>query len=272
MEPLEPIPEGTLAARVQVREAAALASGALLPWVTDTWEHEEEGVRFQLRALASHAKKPMAVSAAAEKDPFSPPYERDLVVGALGAAHVCLLNKFPVVGHHGLVVTTAFEPQDAPLTPADFGAVVRVLREQDALVFYNSSATAGASQGHKHLQFVPAPLARDGSVPLEARLLSGELPFACAAVAPMPKTPGALATAFHGCLSRARGGEGGAWNLLATRSWLAVVPRSKESVAGVSLNALAYGGLFFAKARTDVEALAARGLFRALVEAGLPRS
>lgn len=273
VDTVESIPEGALEARLAVREQAALASGALEPWVTDAWEHEEDGVRFQLRALATLSRKPKATGpgTSTRKDPFAPPYERDLVVGGLGPSHVVMLNKFPVVGHHGLVVTTAYEPQDAPLTPLDFAAVVRVLRELDALVFYNSGATAGASQGHKHLQFVPGPLAREGRVPLETRLLSGELPFVCAAAAPMPKTPGELLSLFKVCQARAGVKEGTAWNLLATRAWLAVIPRSQESTAGVSLNALAYAGLFFSKARADVEALAAHGCLKALVEAGVPR-
>ena len=74
---------------------------------------------------------------------------------ALGAAHVVVLNKFPVIDRHLLLVTRQFEDQHTPLSHADFDALAAVIAVHGGLGFYNGGRTAGASQAHKHLQWVP---------------------------------------------------------------------------------------------------------------------
>ena len=53
----------------------------------------------------------------------------------------------------------------------DFDAVWSCMAELDGLTFYNGRRAAGASQRHKHLQFVPLPLGLRGpAVPIEPLL------------------------------------------------------------------------------------------------------
>src|SRR5512147_666107 len=146
----------------------ALASGALQPIETETILLEDGGVRFIVRAVSSLARKSEARSSAAAADPLGD-YEPDLFVADLAPSHYVLLNKFPVVAGHALLVTRRFERQERLLGVEDFGALLACLREVDGLGFYNGGIAAGASQGRKHLQFVPLPLAAKSpdDVPME---------------------------------------------------------------------------------------------------------
>ena len=57
--------------------------------------------------------------------------------------------------HHVLVVTRIFTPQSEALSDNDLKYSYIVLNTLDGFAFYNSDATAGSSQHHKHLQLIP---------------------------------------------------------------------------------------------------------------------
>ena len=241
----------------------ALDTGALAPIATDVEVVEDAGLRFQLRTVAALRHKPRALppgAAAPGRNPFLPPYEDGLYVADVSATHVCLLNKFPVFAHHALLVTRAFEPQEAPLTVADLDALLRGLAGVDALGFYNGGRGGGASQPHKHLQLVPLPLEEGGvGTPVDAAVARGELPFPCA-VAPLPGDAAAAHAVWHGLLARVgRAAPGAAYNLLATRAWLMAVPRTREDFEGLSVNALGFAGSLFAKDAAGLARLKAAG-------------
>lgn len=240
----------------------ALASGALAPIATEVQAVEDAGVVFQLRSVAALREKPRAGGAAAGagRNPFLPPYEDGLYVADVSATHVCLLNKFPVFAHHALLVTRAFAPQEAPLTVADFDALLRGLAGVNALGFYNGGRVAGASQPHKHLQLVPLPLVEGGAgTPVDAVVAGGRVPWPCA-VAPLPQGAAEAERVWRGLLARVgRAEAGAAYNLLATRGWLMAVPRTREDFAGLSVNALGFAGSLFAKDAAGVARLRAAG-------------
>ena len=54
-----------------------------------------------------------------------------------------------------LLVTTQFEEQANLLTVSDLEAWFWCLNAARAVGFYNSDRNAGASQPHKHMQFIP---------------------------------------------------------------------------------------------------------------------
>ncbi len=166
--------------RVVDQTKHAIACGALKSFNTVESVIEDHDVRFLVRQTANLprkeeasklAAKSMADASAAWRDPFSP-CEEALRVGDIGKRHFLLLNKFNVLEHHLLVVTTEFEPQDSLIDAGDFAALFACLRQFDGLGFYNGGVVAGSSQPHKHLQLVPldAPIetlveaARDSSV------------------------------------------------------------------------------------------------------------
>lgn len=99
-----------------------------------------------------------------------------------------LLNKYNTVADHALLVTDAFEPQANPLDRADVVAWYHTVDASNALGLFNSDATAGASQRHKHVQVIPLdsfwPLRPTDAVyplPLDHMILPG---IVAAAIAP----------------------------------------------------------------------------------------
>lgn len=97
-------------------------------------------------------------------DPFLPPYN-NLHVGDLKDEEsqeefIVLLNKFSVVPRHFLLVTKEFQSQVSPLMPAELVQTYRLLSAalklgQKFFAFYNCGGYSGASQPHKHIQFIP---------------------------------------------------------------------------------------------------------------------
>lgn len=264
-------PRESLWRSVVARSERAARTGALRPIATSCELVEDGGVVFSVRVAESRARKPAERprAGAARRDPFLP-YEEDLFVADLSDTHVCLLNKYPAVAHHVLLVTRAWEDQQSALRRADFEAAWALLREVDGIAFYNAGAAAGASQRHKHLQLVPAPLGPGPErCPVEAHVLRGRadgepctapalaFPHACA------RLPDGAGEALARCRALlARLGvtpPGRPYNLLFTREWMLAVPRSREAHRGVGVNALGFAGALFARDRAELDAVKAIG-------------
>ncbi len=161
---------GSLWPAVDARTRSALACGALQPITTRREWVEEGGVRFLVHVLGGESRKQSHAAAQRREgiDPFATP-EPELFVADVSDTHYCVLNKFPILPRHALVVTRAFEEQEAYLGEADFEALSACLAEGPAFVAYNSGPGAGASQRHKHLQLVPAPLGEGPALLFVAR-------------------------------------------------------------------------------------------------------
>ena len=275
----------------------ALATDALQPIATDSTLLIEGELSFSVRWVSSLALKDRArVNRVTERrpdfNPFLPP-EPALTVAQLGDSHLVVLNKFPVIDHHLLIVTRAFEAQTAALTRADFRALASVLGAQAGLGFYNGGPVAGASQAHKHLQWVPDGSLRadDGFAAFSHTLrpeLAGlaqfntDLPWRHAFVSLAeldwhnPNVAGdalqaAFATACAAALLPANADPMPPYNLLVSRSWLLVVPRRCEKWQDVSINSLAYAGSLFVRDKSQIERLRAEGPLAVMTAVGFPR-
>lgn len=250
------------------KRKCALASGALQPIRTTTEWLAQDGLEFPVRWVDSLARKARTGNSPSI-DPFAEP-ETDLLVAEAGDHHRILLNKFPVIDDHLLIVSRAFVEQSAPLEAADFNAILPLLRDVGGLAFYNGDRIAGASQRHRHLQWIPR--GEDVALPLLRALESaaGAGHRRCAAwpyrhwIAALPRAIWASADGAHalhdcyqaGCRALALAGtNASAYNLLLTRSALLMVPRSRESVEDVSINALGFAGSFFVGARARIETI-----------------
>lgn len=282
----------------------ARQSGALQPIHTESAQLTEAGLPFSLRWVSSLAHKdrvqdtahrrtpePPAPPSAepgprARPNPFLPP-DPQLCVAALGEHHLVVLNKFPVIDDHLLLVTRTFQPQTAPLDPADWTALAAVVAAHAGLGFYNGGAEAGASQPHRHLQWIPdaASGGADALAPFAAGLQPQQhaqaqhqpaLPWRHAFVAlDAGKVDGAsvqraFALACTALKIETRADPMPPWNVLLTRHWLLLVPRRCESWQGVSVNALGYAGSLFARERERIEALRAIGPLALLRAVGQP--
>jgi ATP adenylyltransferase len=288
--------KGTLWRKVLDATAAAREVGSLHPIPTRLEHVEEEGVRFIVRVLTGRPRK--YEEASKEGNPFLL-YDESLFVGELTDSYVCLLNKFNVVEHHLLAVTRVFEDQEDYLTVRDFAAFLAGLAEFDCLAFYNGGVTAGASQPHRHLQFVALPMDPGGpAVPVEP-LVAGRLPAQGQvgsaaslpfrhALAPMdPAWVGDPLGGARGALERyhrmlraagmersdspARQRQSGPYNLLVTRRWMLLVPRSTEFFNGASVNALGFAGSLLVKDEDQFRDLKSRGPMTALRSVAFPR-
>lgn len=270
------IERGTLRRRIAEVSARALRSGALEPIATRTSFVEESGVRFVVRVLERIERKRASNrrAAASGRNPFLP-YEEELFVADVSETHVALLNKFNVMEEHLILVTRKFEEQESPLTEADFEAASIVLSEIDGLVFYNSGEEAGASQRHKHLQLVPFPLGPAGNeaerFPFErffSRQRWRELPFPCHFVPLEDSAAPALLDRYHESLAAVgRENDPRAYNLLAAREWMLLVPRRRGSAGAIPVNALAFAGAFLVPGEPELEELRRRGPTSVLREA-----
>jgi ATP adenylyltransferase len=249
-----------------------------------------------VRVITALAMKAMPTGAQPNANPFLP-YDPDLFVSEISQTHVALLNKFNVVDHHLVIVTRSFEPQEALLTNEDCAALLICLAEIDGLGFYNAGPAAGASQCHKHLQLIPLPASTEPRLPIEPLLRSVKmagttgmvpgLPF-LHAYAPMDpewidqRSDGAssLLACYHSLL-RAVGwsveatvgnpAASAPYNLLVTRQWLLLVPRSEEYFEGISINALGFAGALLVKDAAQLAILRKQGPMSALQRVALPQ-
>lgn len=269
---------------------AALAAGALLPIRTEQDWIEEAGLRFSVRWVSSLALKDRArvdtvTARRPDFNPFLPP-EPALTVAESGPAHLVVLNKFPVIDRHLLIVTREFQDQHAPLTAADFTALARIVGAYGGLGFYNGGRIAGASQAHKHLQWIPSGAAALAGFlpPLRGGTAADNpaLPWAHAAVAladtawPDPERAGqAVHAAFRLACARLELPCGAdpmpPYNLLVTRDALLLVPRTHEKWHDVSINSLAWAGSLFVRDRVQIDALRAAGPLAVLAAVGRAR-
>lgn len=99
-------------------------------------------------------------------NPFENPdpalFITDLPPDSPDPTHYLLLNKFPIIPSHFILVTKINKAQTAALEPEDLEAAFACLRAWEdgqsgrrLYGFYNSGEHSGASQAHRHLQFVP---------------------------------------------------------------------------------------------------------------------
>lgn len=265
---------GTLWAKVKQQTEYALSCGALRPIVTECELVEQQGIPFVVRILSNLERKQQATQQQKQKratmgQEFNPflPYEPDLFVTDISETHLCLLNKYNAVDYHLLVVTRRFEEQENWLNEQDFEAIWACLAEIDGLAFYNAGQQAGASQRHKHLQLVPFPLAPKGlKIPIERAIASlglekittlPQFPFVHV-IAPLSVSESTslseAAQQLQACYYQLLQIVGllanrvdsprqtAPYNLLATRQWMLIVPRTRAEYRSIEVNSLGFAG------------------------------
>jgi ATP adenylyltransferase len=282
---------GTLWQSVLYATEHAIQCGALEKIPTKIEHIEEQGISFQVHVVQQLERKRVEGIAQRQEgtNPFLP-YDENMFVADVSDSHVCLLNKFNVMEHHLLIVTREFEHQEDLLTVRDFEAMWKCLREFEALAFYNSGTVSGASQSHKHLQQVPLPLGgctactpidslvaaavfdgRFGALPSfnfrhalsQVSHLSDMSPFVAAVETEQ------IYLAMLGDVNDER--PACPYNLLATRDWMLIVPRSVEHYESISVNALGFAGSLLARDEREADMIRQRGPLGVLESVGFRR-
>ncbi|KAG8811366.1 bifunctional AP-4-A phosphorylase/ADP sulfurylase, partial [Serendipita sp. 400] len=192
----------------------ALASGDLKYYESTSEEVLDSGISYQVRLCPALAQKHQVraptpniapdshdvlkvVETITKTDPFLPPFNT-LLVGEMEDAdtgetekdgYYVLLNKYAVARGHFLLVTKLYESQSHPLTPGQLIQTYLLLlaaqsRQRPYFAFFNCGVLSGASQPHKHIQFMPGEpplerLARSAKIENEARpFVIPKVPFA----------------------------------------------------------------------------------------------
>lgn len=130
-------------------------------------------VKFQLRFCPALAAKPKEKvpdwsKPKSKADPFAKPGPELFIsdVPKEEPSHSLVLNKFPVIPNHFIIATKANLPQTDILEEADLSATYACINaweeasgdDEDGrlFAFFNSGDHSGASQVHRHLQFLPS--------------------------------------------------------------------------------------------------------------------
>ena len=273
------IQPGTLWKRTQQTTKSARESGSLKSIKTEHQLIEQDDICFVVRTKGNLARKEQAKKEQNKQeqktgkrcDPFLP-YEPDMFVGDISPTHVCLLNKFNVVDNHLLIVTRAFEKQTDLLNLEDFAALWSCLQEINGLAFFNGGEAAGASQEHKHLQLIPLPFMADVvHLPIEKAIAQVNFENSIGTVPSFPflhkiakldlsteessqTAAQAMLEQYHALLNQVglvveknSRRQPKAYNFLATRNWMLIVPRSQGSYKSIPINSLGFAGSLFVR-------------------------
>ncbi|KAJ7045808.1 ATP adenylyltransferase-domain-containing protein [Mycena alexandri] len=296
--------------------------GDLLFFPSTIVKHEDSGIEYEIRlcpALQNKPALPIPNFTAHDKtplknkggDPFEPPYNPNLHVGDLRDEdntedYVVLLNKYSVVPRHFLMVTKEFRSQASPLMPPDLVQTYLLLAaarkaRHNLFAFYNCGDNSGASQAHKHVQFIP--LEDEDGPPIEylarsVKLETADTPFALKLsyanhVFRFPdrfysfsadELEPVLAQAFLNLLdlviSTIRhdphypAGKP-SYNVVLTLEHMHIVPRRQENHVlaetgdTLSVNALAFAGMMLVKSERELEAVKKEGVSKILRAVGL---
>ena len=265
---------------------AATASGALVPLDTSlTHLMGEGGSRFELRHLLSATPKHLRASGP-KPNPFLP-WDQRLEVDRIGDSHVVILNKYPVQTSHMLLITQDWQPQTGWLSMEDWQSLARIDATTTGLWFFNSGPDAGASQPHRHLQLLPRAAgericARDGwfrRCAQDATTSVQDPLLRSSRVAAISSTlTGETLQDLYLALAQDLGlghpstddCPRGAYNLLLSRDWMAIVRRRREGIRGFSVNALGFAGSLLSTEASDRQWIQDSGpeaLLQAVVEA-----
>ncbi|WP_017293764.1 ATP adenylyltransferase family protein [Geminocystis herdmanii] len=271
----------------------ALEKKALHPILTTYQILKQDHIPFLIRIVENLERKDNEKKKQKKSQTsFNPflPYDRDLFVDNISDSHVAILNKFNVFDHHLLIVTREFEEQESALNLADFSALWTVLSEINGLGFYNSGKLSGASQPHKHLQLVPYPLAQEiETIPINDLVLSyrntqeiitlKEFPFLHSIVFFDSQQSSQVLSQitlkyYHQLLAQLNinieeNKPSQNYNLLITKDWMMIIPRTQEKYQSISINSLGFAGAFLVKNSEQLNLIKESNLLKILAKVGV---
>lgn len=246
---------------------------------------KETGMRYYATLLPSLNDKPEFGDTAESEDPLAAHEPELLVLEDIdGSGNLKLvLNKFPTTENHSLLITNEFKNQLSALTPEELMTSYRLISKMDNededkrhMIIYNSGPQSGSSQKHKHLQLFELPEkftpfqdvltnGKDHFLPniKEEPLQDDKVSFAHF-VLPLPEeseevTEDLLAMCYFSLLQRTltffqdwlneTPDLVKSYNLLLTKKWICLVPRSsiKAKSLNVGFNSLGYAGILLIK-------------------------
>lgn len=228
----------------------AVASGELLFFDSSVYQYTDRGHLFYLRLCPGLSKKESSDFSVTKHNPFLPFNSKLLIEHVASAAHVLLFNKYSLVKPHVLLITEDFKPQDKSCTKADFDAI-RYFYEHygdNFVMFYNCGPLSGASQPHRHFQFIPD---EDCSIPFIGHHV------ACS-----------VHDLYKSFVEQLDKIQSDSFNALFSPRWgLYMIERTAEKCnLGISINSLGFLGCMLVKRAEDLERIKACGPYSLLTE------
>lgn len=271
----------TLWQTVKQQTAYAQNCGALKSIPTKYELINDEEINFLVRIVNNIERKDSAKKEQKKLgEDFNPflPYEKDLFVTDISETHVCLLNKFNVVDYHLLIITHEFEQQETLLNLNDFAALWSCLLQIDGLGFYNNGKIAGASQRHKHLQLVPFPLISElPKTPIDKVIKTANYQDNIGKISCFNFEHGIVKIDFQGNKNSLELAQQSLenyhhllehlnitinseekpepYNLLVTKEWMMMIPRSQPKYESISVNSLGFAGALLVKNEEQMKIL-----------------
>lgn len=273
--------------------AQAISAGALLPVAAHEITLESEGMAFRLRHVQALQQKQAVPGGPRDPNfnPFLPP-EPALTVGPVGTHHVAILNKYPLGQRHLVLARTEFIEQDTALELEDFQALAYLMSASGGLGFHNGGTLAGASQRHKHVQWMPVG---DGNASLrmfrpaldpdareQTAFIHLQLPMRHCFVRVVAGEGSDPDLSAHSMLrgyelaldtlqmKRDSNGFVPPSNMLVEDGWMLIVPRRKEHFAEISLNALSFGGVLYVREEGQIDVIRQAGPLAVLASVSCP--
>lgn len=257
---------------------------------------------YQITLLTSLMHRPEKGSK--EKNPFEKPEKELTILDTFGPddEFKIVFNKFPVVPRHFMMITREFKSQDSPLSPSELVGTYTLLNKvkneskEKWFAFYNSGPQSGASQPHKHIQFMTLPddykafgeelahtsapfIPNQKSEPLQNK----DLPFAHF-VARLPPNELDLqhedltmyfVSLLQRCLTvlKQNGAEHISYSFIMTTDYMMLVPRSNGVYKNtIGINSCGYVGLLLCKNEETQSLVNNDGPLTILQECGFPNT
>ncbi|KAH3662318.1 hypothetical protein OGAPHI_005569 [Ogataea philodendri] len=319
---LEELETFGLAEAVREKFSAALKNGQLVfaPSKHEQYTDEATGMRCELMIVEGLSKRPInrptqpgsdekissdKLEQVKKKNPFMKPEPELTVIQDLVGEYRLILNKFPNIEEHFLMVTKEFVQQDTLLKPVELQLMHTILGQLNTsqsrfFAFFNSGPESGYSQFHKHIQFMKLPpnfevyqdalvagseffIPRelDGS---EQPLMNKQLTFKHFVLklprkfASEEEQSTSLAMMYMYLFKRVLNvfKEQGldstkiSYNFLMMEDWMMIIPRSHAFFDGVWQNSLGFMGLFTMKDLEVKNKVMHHGIGTILQECGFP--
>ena len=151
-------------------EAIATDNGFLIGYEPKPKSIKENNLGYTVCLAENLANKPIANKNPKNDkkkafDPFAGPFKAGAHIFNLGQNYEyrLILNKYPCMPHHTLLISTDYIQQTLPLSESDFEIASKIFGSflldpvncRNPLLFFNSGIHSGATQMHRHLHFIP---------------------------------------------------------------------------------------------------------------------
>ncbi|EMR11088.1 hypothetical protein PNEG_00687 [Pneumocystis murina B123] len=251
---------------------------------------QEDEINFQLFCVSCIKKKENLNTSNQHTfiDPFDPP-EPSLYIQNVGDEYFIVLNKFPIIPRHFLLVTKEFKKQSEDLLIDDIAVIWECLdsMKDRHMAFYNCGPQSGASQPHKHIQFISlennivSTLYPDEIIniaDIKNPWSHPKIPFIHYIFPIVSSSPKDLIDMFSKLLSFTTKASQAfkmgeiSYNFAMSKQWMFMAPRIMESWNNISVNTTGMVGMLLVKSEEELNLVKNTGILKILRQLGIDKN